>query len=214
MLFRRPRSVFKLFCVNSRFCVSNANDRQIINSFLTTKFPECNKQDAIYQLRWKDIDSKEIKQICMKHSNSHINAMSILFPEYKLLPWKFHSVPKNFWKDESNHRLFMDWYKNQREIEKPSQWKESGILKDIYKEGGRGLIKGVFNGSLPAALRSIYPNEDWDKVFRHPSGYWNSSNLRESLENTFGTDVDWRTISVETCKRNKREIIDILFIFF
>jgi hypothetical protein len=45
-----------------------------------------------------------------------------VFPEHKLLPWKFAICPGNFWNTLENQRTYLNWAAEQLNIKQPSDW--------------------------------------------------------------------------------------------
>ena len=45
-----------------------------------------------------------------------------VYPEYELLPWKFHDVPAQVWNDDKNKRMFMDWAGKQLGVKEMDHW--------------------------------------------------------------------------------------------
>ena len=48
--------------------------------------------------------------------------LNSLFPEYNFLIWKFLEVPMNWWASTENHKLFLDWVKQEKQIKDISDW--------------------------------------------------------------------------------------------
>ncbi len=47
-------------------------------------------------------------------ANSHLcDVLSVIYPEYEWLPWRFSYVPKGFWSDLKNQRKYLDWVATQ-----------------------------------------------------------------------------------------------------
>ena len=63
-------------------------------------------------------------------SNSLASMLSIVYPEYEWLPWKFDLCPRNFWTQSKNQRKFMDWAGKELKINEINDWysKSSKVL--------------------------------------------------------------------------------------
>ena len=48
--------------------------------------------------------------------------LSVVYPEYNWLTWKFSVSPHNFWSDVKNQRKFMDWAGRELKIKEMSDW--------------------------------------------------------------------------------------------
>jgi hypothetical protein len=53
-----------------------------------------------------------------------------VFPEYNLLPWKFATIPRNFWSNVANQRKFFDWASEQLGIKEHTDWYKIRIKVD------------------------------------------------------------------------------------
>ena len=57
-----------------------------------------------------------------KYDGSISKFLATIYPDYKWLPWKFHSCPHNFWSDIKNQRWFMDWAGKQLGLKDMADW--------------------------------------------------------------------------------------------
>jgi hypothetical protein len=57
-----------------------------------------------------------------KYNNSPIKLLSIMFPEYEWLPWKFTKCPNSFWADLKNQKKFMDWAFKELKFSEITDW--------------------------------------------------------------------------------------------
>ena len=48
--------------------------------------------------------------------------LSQVYPDYEWLPWKFDTVPRNFWLDVNNQRKFLEWAGKELKIKDMSDW--------------------------------------------------------------------------------------------
>jgi hypothetical protein len=142
----------------------------------------------------KNIDFKDLVNIGggsllqYFHGSPSLLIMSI-FPEYKLLPWKFSVSPRNFWNKIENQKTFLDWAAQQLNIKQPSDWytvssqviyrsiNSINYYKDIIQiDGSVQLFKG--GKSLSQILAEVYPeynlnpfeftktnSKDWEELF-------------------------------------------------
>lgn len=88
------------------------------------------------------------------------NLLPAIFPEHAWLPWRFVKVPLGYWKDERNHRLFFDHLAKHLQLNNWEDWYKVH-LKEVKEYGGGGLLREYYKDSLPAALRKIYPEKEW-----------------------------------------------------
>lgn len=59
-----------------------------------------------------------------------------------------------------NHRQFFDWIAKQRNIKSQDDWYRI-TKEDVYKRGGKNLLDVYYGKSLGNALRSVYPEVEW-----------------------------------------------------
>lgn len=119
------------------------------------------------------------------YGNSIIKALHAIYPgasscsivHKKGIAWKrewFVNIPKyspSFWKIEANQRKFMELLASEYNIKNPTDWsrvsnsfikKKGGkvIYQTYVQVIGKGLLTR-FNNSLFLALKSVYPNQNW-----------------------------------------------------
>lgn len=170
-----------------RFCDATTkrnSEREVILKYLVDRKGNTElKKEDFYSLKWKEIlQEKSLQKICRSKNRTHSAILINLFPEYQLLPWKFINTPKHYWKHAENQKKFLEWFKNEKQINSMEDWNRPNILNEIYNEGGRGLVKGIYHNSLSKTLQSNYPNENWNFIFTKPSNFWNNeNNLKNSL---------------------------------
>lgn len=74
--------------------------------------------------------------------------------EYNWQPWRFKELPPGFWiQNKKYHRPLFDYIANNLNISDYEQWYT--IKKD--KIDDNGLLLSCYHGSLPTALKSLYP---------------------------------------------------------
>jgi hypothetical protein len=89
---------------------------------------EVGKKLGINRLEdWLKIDSKIIIEhgggVILDMYNSHVHLMlEALFPERKWHQWEFTKVPRSFWKDSDNQRLYLDWLGKKLNVQTLDDW--------------------------------------------------------------------------------------------
>ena len=56
------------------------------------------------------------------HNSSLAHLLSVVYPDYNWLPWKFSATPKNYWSEPENQRKFIEWAGKQLKIKDMSDW--------------------------------------------------------------------------------------------
>ena len=73
-----------------------------------------------------------------KYQNLYYNQV---YPEKEWIIFKtVNQLPKGFWNNKSNHRLFLDYFAKEHNITSIDDWK-SVSTEDIISLGGRGLLR-------------------------------------------------------------------------
>ena len=48
--------------------------------------------------------------------------LQAIYPEYDWLPWRFPSVPKQYWENKSNHKKLAEWLARELNIKEMDDW--------------------------------------------------------------------------------------------
>jgi hypothetical protein len=98
-------------------------------------------------------------------------ALKSAYPSHDWLSWKFGTVPIGFWDTWEHQRKFMDWLKNELNIEQTMNMYQI-TTSDIIKLGGIGLLS-KYGRSIPHLLQAIYPENLWtqSRLSKHNINY-------------------------------------------
>ena len=88
-------------------------------------------------------------------------ALQITYPDFEWHLWRFHYVPKQFWKSQRNLEEYIHWLSKELHIEQLDHWYRVSIPQ-IDKIGGYSIIHN--NGGLGVVLGKVYPKHHWDLV--------------------------------------------------
>jgi hypothetical protein len=131
--------------------------------------------------------------------------LAAVFPEQSWDPFRFQSLPRNYWNDVNNQRSFLERIAPQLNVSTLEDW-HSIKTKDVIRLGGAGLLSR-YGDSLRKALYSIYPDHKWDEwKFHIPKNYWekedNIKSYLESLRRELGMTsiLDWNSVSYKQIK--------------
>lgn len=126
------------------------------------------------------------------------------YPEHNWLPWKFehYGVPKGYWLNVENQRLFLDWAGKKLGVQKMEDWYSIEGRQIIELKGGSTILHQ--QGGLVQALKAIYPDYDWkpEKFEQKHSGFWHDMSHQrqfvEELGKKFGIQTldDWYHVGV------------------
>jgi len=133
------------------------NQRSFLDDLV--KKSNISPQDALYKISRLDIAKKGGWGLLAKYNGSRIKLIQSVYPEYKFDISKFGVVPRNYWKDMTNQRNFMDQVAKTLHIKSLDDWNRVSVAQ-FCKMKGLGLLQR-YSGSLVKALRAIYPENSW-----------------------------------------------------
>jgi hypothetical protein len=56
------------------------------------------------------------------YNNSLSLLLKAVYSEYEWLPWKFAHTPHNYWDNQNNQRLFLNWAEKELNIKEKDDW--------------------------------------------------------------------------------------------
>lgn len=98
-----------------------------------------------------------VSKLLRKYNGKH-SMLENIFSEHNWDPLRMDRLPPGFWKDEMNHKKFLDYHGNLLGFESPKEWISIKAAK-VELLGGSGLLK--YYKSWFHTLESIYPEIDW-----------------------------------------------------
>jgi hypothetical protein len=60
-------------------------------------------------------------------------------------------VPRGFWENVANHKLYFDWLGGELNVKTPEDWNRVTIDK-VAEHGGSGLLMNYYNNSLSKGM--------------------------------------------------------------
>lgn len=141
-------------------------------------------------------------------NSSAIVGVKECFPQYDWKDWLFAWAPRAFWKNQENHRPYMEWLGERLGYERRSDWYQ--VKQDDFPANhGNGLIR-CYNGSPTALLRDLFPRTQWNEWMfsRVPFGFWDDPENRKRYVTWLGKQLgfrcptDWYRIRSEDFKNN------------
>lgn len=117
-------------------------------------------------------------------------------------------VPRGHWKDERNHKKYMEYLSYKLGYTKTEQW--YGITyKAIYDNYGKGLLSHYYNGSPYQLIKSVFPENEWLVwLFKSAPNVWKDADIRKNYVLWLGerlgynTMEDWYGITVKAISDN------------
>ena len=87
---------------------------------------------ALTFVDFKDLVNLGGNTLLKLHSNSLYKALSVVYPEYEWLPWRFVVTPRYFWAEIENQRKYMEWAGKELKIKEMSDWYHVGtrVIKE------------------------------------------------------------------------------------
>eukprot|EP01118_Nematostelium_gracile_P008957 TRINITY_DN2995_c0_g1_i2.p1 TRINITY_DN2995_c0_g1~~TRINITY_DN2995_c0_g1_i2.p1 ORF type:complete len:358 (-),score=67.60 TRINITY_DN2995_c0_g1_i2:91-1164(-) len=125
---------------------------------------------------WYQFGSVEFEKesrLMTKYQHSPYQVLKNVYPHHKWRPWSFKGVPRNFWRDRSNQKMFVDDLENELGIKSKEDWYHVS-RKEVMARGGGTMLDLYFGGSLFKLLTSFYPHHDWIqwKFSRVENKFW------------------------------------------
>ena len=118
------------------------------------------------------------------YNQSKIKAITTVFNEKSWDLYKFSVVPDGYWKDEKNHRNFIENLGKHLEIQSLEDWYKI-TSKSIIDFGGKSLLK-FYNDSPIKLITTLFPNHNWLpwKFSQVPKGFWSQIENQKQF-------IDW-----------------------
>jgi len=118
------------------------------------------------------------------YDGSIYRLVSANYPNLDLLAWKFHSVPKGYWLEKENRRVYLDWLASVLGFSARSDWYKVKT-SDFAANFGNTLI-GKYKASVFALVSSTY--DDFTFLpwlfLKVPAGFFNIERNRKAY-------IDW-----------------------
>jgi hypothetical protein len=114
---------------------------------------------------------------------SFLQILQELYPDHHWNIWERKLLPRNFWRSQHSHKLFLDHVQSKLQINSLTDWKSVNHEKIIALKG-KPLLEHY--SSLQNALRTLYPNQDWDIVFNTTSTQPSHEKLLQRLAKKLG----------------------------
>jgi len=133
-----------------------------------------------YKINNKDLLKNGASGLLKRYNGSIVALLSTVYPEYTFQAWKFGSTPKGWWDSKDNVNAFIEYLRNELQIEKGDFEPWYNLTADqLVKHGGGGGLLERYGGSISTLLADVFPDHDWVpwKFSKAPQNYW------ESLDN-------------------------------
>eukprot|EP00026_Physarum_polycephalum_P004311 Phypoly_transcript_04329.p1 GENE.Phypoly_transcript_04329~~Phypoly_transcript_04329.p1 ORF type:complete len:614 (+),score=69.49 Phypoly_transcript_04329:131-1972(+) len=195
------------------FWDSKSNQKKYLDHIY--KSHQFTSLDDWYKIKKSDFTGASGKSFLAHFENSPTDAIvSIYGGKHLFHPWKFSSVPTEFWQDGNNQRQYVEWLGKSLGYSSMQDWYKAGV-DDFLKNGGRGLLQ-CYNNSIQNCLEFVFPEHDWLswKFQKLPTGYWDDVNNVRQFLNWMAADLklssldDWLRVDGETLK--KYEVVRVM----
>ena len=182
-----------------------------------TFFAEClgkelgyTEQDDWYKLRRQLVrDNNGAGLISRYYSDSTIQFVKAMFPDFHFLEWMFKQVSHGYWKNKNNHKVYADWLGMILNYTSPQDW--YGITKkEISDNNGCGLLDIYYSSSPIQFVRAMFPDFaffEW-KFSSVPQNFWDSKKNHKVYAGWLGSILgytcpeDWYRINGQLIKDN------------
>lgn len=156
--------------VQSGFWKDVSNQRQLFD-WIGEQFGLETQED------WYKMTGKRIYDISTGffhnyYTGSLVVALRTIYSQYQWNPLRFAKVPHYSWSQQNNQRELFDWLGEQLGVCNLDDWYKVSCSQVAAVAGG--LFSHYFHGSLISALRSVYPEHNWDEWMFKRLGkkYW------------------------------------------
>eukprot|EP01027_Heterolobosea_sp_BB2_P000282 GEZU01000413.1.p1 GENE.GEZU01000413.1~~GEZU01000413.1.p1 ORF type:complete len:468 (+),score=89.89 GEZU01000413.1:405-1808(+) len=135
-----------------------------------------------YKIRTSQVREKGGSGLLSLYGGSLMRVLQTVYPEYHWNKFDSDRLPRNFFNDIGNQRLFMDKLGTKLDIKHLDDWYIVST-KDVLQNGG-GRLLNIYGGSLVQALQTIYPEHSWhiSSFATVPRGYWSLQNQRQFFD--------------------------------
>lgn len=193
--------------VPNRFWQKSSNQRKYMD-WLSDELGDLEPEN------WYGINKKLFEQnhgsgLLAQFGNSAIETVRNVYPEYKLLPWKFKVCPNGFWLDDAKIRTYLEWLGEELGYSKPKHWYKlsSKLMKANY---GTSLLGNIWHGAARKAAYFLFPDYDWKPwLFNQvPANWWKKAENRKEYLQWLGEKlgysepVDWYKAKKATFANN------------
>jgi len=121
---------------------------------------------------------------CMKNFDGYFELLKFAYPEIDWIPWRFQSVPRDYWSEPKHHRFYAEWLGKVLGYRKLEDWYQIAV-DDFKNHSGDGLLVLHYNGSPIQFVSEMFPEKDWlPWLFPAvPGDHWGTpENQRKFLE--------------------------------
>jgi hypothetical protein len=138
--------------------------------------------DDWYHVKLSDVTDR-LSFMRNYYKSSLYRALKTLYPQHNWDAARFSKkLPGGYWNDRNAQRAALEKIGNQLGVQQLDDWYTvNGAI--VHKQ--LNFIQNHYNGSIHQALKTLYPQHNWDaKKFKTlPRGYWKDESVqREALE--------------------------------
>lgn len=131
------------------------------------------RKEEWYLVKQKDFIAKGGASVLNHYGGSVAKAvMNVLKDEHQWIPWKFRTIPKNYWKEKQHVNNYFDWLGKEMNIINPKEWSNISRIV-ILKTGGNSLLKKY--GGWINLYFSQFKSQEFLPNFSIPTPYFHSN---------------------------------------
>src|SRR4051812_39159613 len=98
-----------------------------------------NRLDDWYNISPEEITKNGGDTVLRTYGGSIVETLQTLYPKHSWLPWRFNTLPPDYWKSKANQRDFFEWLSKQLGHKGLDDWYK--VSRDeILRQGGRGVL--------------------------------------------------------------------------
>jgi len=148
------------------------------------------------------------------YGDSLARTLVALYPEHDWQLWRFSQVPRHYWQEEKNRKLYFEWLTSELKIKSMEDW-YTITKEDVLKKEGAGGVLVYHRHSLVQALKDLYPNYPWQewKFKLAIKGFWNIDDNAKAYLRSIADQLgfkhvrDWYNMSFKFLQVNKGSTI-------
>lgn len=149
------------------------------------------ERESWYRISKKTIVDNGGSAILERYSNSLLQLLTAVYPDFSWDPIKFSQVPRNFWDSIENQRSFLSdlskklslGFDSDVQIDSRKNYEAwYKVSSHTILDSGGATLLNRYQGSVSKLLVNVFPEFSWDplKFMKAPNTYWDSLENQKS----------------------------------
>jgi hypothetical protein len=167
-----------------------------------------NSMEDWYKITQNDLRNNYGRGLLYVFKESILNILNNVYEEYIWLPWKFYKIPGNYYDNDNNLILYMNWLYKELKFNSIEDW--YNVTNDTFYKNHGSLILKKFNTSAYNVVINVYKEYEWLpwKFKKSPVNFWKDlNNQRKYLDwlfkkLNFKNKEDWYNVNQTDFNKN------------